>query len=76
MGTPLAAVHTKPKTVWTPEDVIDRPCPTFGAYALVLLKGKLLAEQPDGTNIVGSPGFAGCNCGFEMPALNMFGQQS
>ncbi len=73
--SPIAAFDKRTKTVWTQADIIERHCPTCAASALVQLKGQLLAEQPDGTNIVCHPSFGGCNGGFEMPALNPFGSQ-
>lgn len=48
-----------------PEEVA---CSCCGAKALTRLPTRLLAKQPDGTNIVCNPAHGGCNQGFATDA--------
>ena len=73
---PLAVVNKKTKTVWTRADIIERPYPICGAQALVMPLGKLLPQATGWNEHQGHVGFGGCNSGFEIPALNPFGQQA
>lgn len=58
-------INTKPVVI----EIFEPPfrvCPVCGVYAICLLPPRLLAQQPDDTNVVCHPKHGGCNHGFEL----------